>query len=66
MYKKLMPESKPLNYYLVESISDFLIKVEKLGGKVTQPTQEVPGVGWIATAEDPEGNLFVLLQPMHG
>jgi len=66
MYKKLMPESKPLNYYLVESISDFLIKVEKLGGKVTQLTQEVPGIGWIAAAEDPEGILFTLFQPMRG
>ena len=64
MYKKLMPESKPLNYYFVESISVFLIKVEKLGGKVTQLTQIVPGVGWIASAKDPEGNLFTLFQPI--
>ena len=64
LYKRLLPESKPINYFAVESISDFLEKIEKLGGKVTQPKQEVPNVGWIATAEDPEGNSFALIQPL--
>ena len=64
MYKKEVPESKPVNYFAVESISDFLAKIEKLGGKVTQPIQEVPEIGWIAAAEDPEGNLFALIQPI--
>jgi predicted enzyme related to lactoylglutathione lyase len=62
MYKKEVPESKPVNYFAVESITDFLEKIEKLGGKVTQPKQEVPEIGWIAAAEDPEGNLFALIQ----
>jgi len=64
MYKKQVPESKPLNYFAVESISDFLAKIEKLGGRVTQPKQEVPEIVWIAAAEDPEGNLFALIQPI--
>jgi uncharacterized protein len=65
MYKKEVPESKPINYFSVESISDFLVKIEKLGGKVTQPKQEVPEIGWIAAAEDPEGNQIALIQPIH-
>jgi predicted enzyme related to lactoylglutathione lyase len=64
MYKRQAPESKPLNYYSVESITDFLDKIVKLGGKVTQPKQEVPEVGWIAAAEDPEGNAFALIEPL--
>ncbi|MCL4430340.1 MAG: VOC family protein [Chloroflexi bacterium] len=64
MYKKQQPDVKPVNYFAVESISDFLAKIEKLGGKVIQPKQEVPNVGWIAAAEDPEGNQFALLQPL--
>ena len=64
IYKKDVPESKPINYFSVESISDFLAKIEKLGGKVTQPKQEVPEIGWIAAAEDPEGNQFALFQPI--
>ena len=64
MYKKQVPESKPVNYFSVESISDFLEKIVKLGGKVTQPKQEVPEIGRIAAAEDPEGNIFALIQPI--
>ena len=64
MYKKPQSDVKPLNYFAVESISDFLAKIERLGGKVIQPKQEVPNVGWIAAAQDPEGNQFALLQPI--
>ena len=64
MYKKQVDEGKPINYISVESITDSLAKIEKLGGKVTQPKQEVPQIGWIAAAVDPGGNLFALIQPI--
>jgi len=31
-------------------------------GGVTQPKQEIPEIGWTAAAEDPEGNVFALIQ----
>lgn len=65
MYKRMGPESKPVNYISVESINDFLDKIMRAGGKVTQSKQEVPEVGWIAAAEDPEGNAFALLEPLN-
>jgi predicted enzyme related to lactoylglutathione lyase len=64
MYRRQASESKPVNYIAVESITDFLDKIVKLGGKVTQPKQEVPEVGWVAAAEDPEGNAFALIEPI--
>ena len=64
MYRKQQQYNKPINYFSVESITDFLAKIEKMGGKVTQPKEEVPNVGWIAAAEDPEGNQFALIQPL--
>jgi uncharacterized protein len=64
MYKKQIPGSKPINYFSVENISAFLENIVKLGGKVIQPKEEVPEVGWIAAAEDPEGNQFALIQPI--
>jgi predicted enzyme related to lactoylglutathione lyase len=64
MYRRQIPENKPINYISVESITDFLDKIVKLGGKITQPKQEIPEVGWIAAAEDPEGNQFALLEPL--
>jgi uncharacterized protein len=53
---------KQVNYITVESIDEYSMKVEKLGGKILVPKQQVPTVGWIAVAEDPEGNQFGLLQ----
>ncbi len=63
MTKKERPEQKPVNYISVESIDEAIEKVTKLGGKIVTPKQEVPNVGWIATAADPEGNQIALLQP---
>jgi predicted enzyme related to lactoylglutathione lyase len=62
MFRKQQPEAKPINYFAVESINDYLAKTVKLGGKVISPKQEVPNVGWIAAAEDPEGNQFALFE----
>ncbi len=63
MYQKENPQLKPVNYISVESIDEYFEKIEVLGGKITQPKQEVPNVGWIAVALDPEGNQFAMLQP---
>ena len=64
MYKKQQPDIKPINYFAVESINDYLAKIQKLGGKVISPKQEVPDIGWVAAAMDPEGNQFALIEPM--
>jgi predicted enzyme related to lactoylglutathione lyase len=63
MLKKESPEQKPVNYIAVEDIDESIGKVKKLGGKIVTPKQEVPNIGWIATAEDPEGNHIALIQP---
>jgi len=62
MMKKEMPEQKPLNYIWVESVDEYSKKVQKLGGKVIMPKQEVPEMGWFAIALDPEGNVFGILE----
>lgn len=64
MYKKEQPEFKPVNYISVESIDEYIEKTKTLGGKILQPKQEVPNVGWVAVAIDPEGNQFAMLQPI--
>lgn len=63
MTKKERPDQKPVNYISVESIDESIEKVKQLGGKIVTPKQEVPNVGWIAIAADPEGNHIALLQP---
>jgi len=64
MIKKESSEHKPVNYISVESIDESIEKVTRFGGKIVIPKHEVPNVGWIATAMDPEGNQIALLQPM--
>jgi predicted enzyme related to lactoylglutathione lyase len=56
-------DAKPVNYITVENIGEYIEKVTKLGGKILMPKQQVPTVGYIALAMDPEGNSFGLLQP---
>ncbi|MCJ7634972.1 hypothetical protein MUP77_21605 [Candidatus Bathyarchaeota archaeon] len=55
-------DEKPLNYISVESVDEYSEKIEKLGGKITVPKQEITGIGWFAIAIDPEGNSFAIMQ----
>jgi predicted enzyme related to lactoylglutathione lyase len=57
-------DEKPLNYISVESVDEYSKNIEKLGGKITIPKTEIPGIGWFAVAFDPEGNPFAIMQPM--
>jgi predicted enzyme related to lactoylglutathione lyase len=58
-----MPNATQVNYITIENIDEYTAKVTEQGGKILTPKQQVPTVGWIAVAEDPEGNQFGLLQP---
>ena len=62
MMKRQNPEHKPVNYIAVESVDEYVKKIEALGGRVIVPKMEVPGIGWWASALDPEGNQFAILQ----
>ena len=62
MMKKQNPEHKPVTYIAVESVDEYSNKIDELGGKITVPKQEIPGIGWWAFALDPEGNQFGIFQ----
>ena len=62
MMKRQNPENKPVNYIAVESVDEYVKKIEALGGRVIVPKMEVPGIGWWALALDPEGNQFAIMQ----
>src|SRR6266513_1716268 len=38
-------------------------KIEERGGKICVPKMEIPGVGWLAYAEDSAGNVFGVIEP---
>lgn len=49
-----------LNYILVEDVEAKAKEVESAGGKILVPPAEVPGQGWFAVFEDPEGTKMAL------
>ena len=60
MGKRGSPEQRITNFIGVESVDDYIAKVETLGGKVIQPKMVVPRWGYLAVCLDTEGNTFGL------
>jgi predicted enzyme related to lactoylglutathione lyase len=56
------PMAMPHNTMDVPNLDEFIGKVTKLGGKIIVPKMAVPGVGWLAYFEDPQGNRFGMMQ----
>ena len=60
--KRATPDTVTENTIDVDSVDDYVVKVEEGGGKVIRPKSAVPGVGWLAYCEDTEGNRFGIMQ----
>ncbi len=65
MYKRTGPNDGVHNFVSVDSVNDYLKKIEQNGGKTVVPRQEVPG-GAIGLALDPDGNVFGLWETTGG
>jgi hypothetical protein len=46
----------------VMSARDSLEKATRLGGREAVPLMPIPGVGWLAYAKDPDGNIVGMMQ----
>lgn len=46
----------------VDKLERYLMKVRASGGQILSEKRAIPGIGWIAYAQDTEGNTFGLLQ----
>jgi predicted enzyme related to lactoylglutathione lyase len=51
-----------MNTIGVPDVESFAKKVQDGGGKILQPRTAIPGVGWFATCQDTEGNIFGIIQ----
>jgi predicted enzyme related to lactoylglutathione lyase len=60
--KRGEPNQRITSYIGVDSVEEYALKVEKLGGKVVQPKMTVPGWGYLAICFDTEDNMFGLWQ----
>jgi hypothetical protein len=65
MYRRELPDQRPLNYVHVASAADFAERARLLGGRVILPRTQVPGVGYVAILADPEGNAIGLYETRH-
>src|SRR4051812_2717951 len=52
-----------LNTVGVASLDQTIEQIEQCGGKICVPKMAIPGVGWLAYAEDPKGNVFGIMEP---
>lgn len=51
-----------VNTVEVDSVDDYIKKIEEAGGRIVLPKMPVPGVGWMAYFEDTEGNKMGILE----
>ena len=52
-----------MNTVAVPSLDETTKKIEEGGGKICVPKMAIPKMGWLAYAEDPQGNVFGLMEP---
>lgn len=57
---RMYPTQQPVNYIAVESVDEAVAKAERLGAKVMMGKTPVPGMGWFAQLNDPEGNVIAV------
>ena len=62
LYKRHMTEPI-LNFVIVDDIDTVQANVEKLGGRVMRPKEEIKGVGQVVMIQDTEGNAIGLWKP---
>jgi predicted enzyme related to lactoylglutathione lyase len=63
LMRRMMPGQPPVNYIGVESVDEAVTRAERAGAKLVVPKTPVPGMGWFAQLQDPEGNVFAVWQP---
>jgi uncharacterized protein len=57
--KEGMPNMNTID---VPSVDKFAKKIQYKGGKILMPKMAIPGVGWFATCQDTEGNIFGIIE----
>jgi predicted enzyme related to lactoylglutathione lyase len=51
-----------MNTIGVSSVDKFSKMVQDEGGKILMPKSPIPGIGWFATCQDTEGNIFGIIE----
>jgi uncharacterized protein len=56
-------QARVVNTIEVDSVDDYLIKINNNGGETIHPKMKIPGRGWVAYCQGPEGLTFGIFQP---
>jgi uncharacterized protein len=62
LLRKQAPTVATTNTIGVESVDGAVAAVQGAGGKLVVPKMPIPTIGYFAYCEDPEGNLFGVMQ----
>ena len=62
LMRRQFPGQGTVNTLGVLSVDDALAKIQQSGGKLAMPKMAIPGIGWLAYCQDPEGNTFGIMQ----
>ncbi len=60
--RRQQPGASIVNVVDVASVDKTVAKVESAGGTITVPKMAVPGIGWVAYLQDPDNNVFGLME----
>jgi predicted enzyme related to lactoylglutathione lyase len=60
--KRNRPEEQTTNTIGVDSVDDYIHKIQESGGSVISAKHAVPGVGYMAYCADTEGNVFGIME----
>ncbi len=63
MLQRPQPGAETVNVIEVASVEETIRKVEQQGGKILEGKQAIPGFGWLAVCQDPQGMTFDILEP---
>jgi len=60
--RREQPSDAITNIIGVTSVEEVVTRIVASGGRVVQPKRVIPGVGYLATCQDTEGNVFAVMQ----
>src|SRR5262249_49604966 len=60
---KRNPGQPVANTIQVDSVDEMCRKIEAKGGVICVPKMVIPGVGYLAYFQDPDGNIFGIMHP---
>jgi uncharacterized protein len=60
------PNALTTNTISVPSVDKAIVKILDAGGKIIMPKYAIPGIGWLAYFQDPEGNVYGIMEDNPG